>query len=95
MTQYIIDGSKFNSTSGFHEVVRELFDFGQYYGANPDALRDFLSTELERPLEIVWIYADRSKDFMGKDFDKLVGIFNYFVETEKDKPKKFLFRIEW
>lgn len=95
MTQYIIDGTKFYSVSDFHEVVREIFDFGQYYGANPDALRDFLSTELERPLEIVWKYCERSRESLGeREFQKLVGIFEYFVENEKDRPKKFFFRME-
>lgn len=95
LDRYLIDGTKFSSLSGFHEEARRLFDFGQYYGANASALRDFLSTELERPLEIVWIHSARSRELLGeREFLKLVGIFYSFVELEKDREKKFFFRLE-
>ena len=44
MDIYRLEGLKINSLADFHEEARRVFDFGEYYGANIYALRDFLST---------------------------------------------------
>lgn len=93
MDTYIIDGSSCGSLKEFHEEARKVFDFGEYYGANDYALRDFLATELARPLHVIWKNATYSKRMMGIDYDRIVSIFQEFVLAEQNKEKRFLFSI--
>jgi len=44
----------------------EALDFGSYYGANLSALWDRLSTDVERPIEIVWKESELSRMALGE-----------------------------
>jgi ribonuclease inhibitor len=93
MDIYRLEGLKINSLADFHEEARRVFDFGEYYGANIYALRDFLSTELPRPLQVIWSNARHSKAVLGEDFDRLVSIFQDFALKESGRQKGFFFTI--
>ncbi|EKY3120947.1 barstar family protein, partial [Cronobacter turicensis] len=55
MTEIILDGKKIENESEFHSVMSDLLNFGPYYGRNLDALWDRLSTDVERPVKIIWL----------------------------------------
>ncbi|MFC9055139.1 barstar family protein [Streptomyces anthocyanicus] len=71
-----IDGAVIHSERGLHDLLSRTLDFGPYYGANPSALWDRLSTDVERPIEIIWKEAELSKEALGEDeFEKIRDLF--------------------
>ena len=67
-----IDGSVIRSERDLHEVLSRSLDFGPYYGANLSALWDRLSTDVERPVEIVWKESELSRTALGEtQFEKI------------------------
>ena len=71
----VIDGSAVKDERDVHKQLSEQLDFGPYYGWNRAALWDRLSTDVARPVEIVWQDADASRRTLGAEtFDALVAI---------------------
>lgn len=67
-----IDGSSIRSVDEFHEFLSRALNFGSHYGANLSALWDRLSTDVERPVEIVWKNSESSKNSLGPvEFEKI------------------------
>lgn len=78
----IIHGNEIHSASDFHEKISEAFEFSNYYGKNLDALWDYLSTEVERPVSLFWMNSALSKSTMGDDFDKIASVLNRVVKQD-------------
>jgi len=78
----IIRGNEIHSESDFHKKISEAFEFSDYYGKNLDALWDYLSTEVERPVSLIWKDSELSKKFMGDDFDKLAKLLDRVVKQD-------------
>lgn len=76
MTEIILDGKKIENESEFHSVMSDLLNFGPYYGRNLDALWDRLSTDVERPVKIIWLNSDLSRNNLGYSFDQIIKIFS-------------------
>ncbi|MFC0433663.1 barstar family protein [Kutzneria buriramensis] len=71
----VIEGAQIRDVAGLHRVLAQELDFGPYYGANLSALWDRLSTDVERPVDIVWQDADVSRDRFGPEaFDAIVAV---------------------
>jgi ribonuclease inhibitor len=67
-----IDGATIRTESDLHEFLSRALDFGPYYGANLGALWDRLSTDVERPIEIVWKESELSRMALGENrFEKI------------------------
>ena len=66
----------------YNEIMRHL-DFPAYFGRNLDALYDFLSTDLEGPLEMVWQDSLVSLTAMGDDFQRVREVLES-VASERD-----------
>lgn len=67
-----IDGTAIRSEKDLHEFLSKSLDFGPYYGANLSALWDRLSTDVERPVEIVWKESELSRAALGESkFDNI------------------------
>lgn len=67
-----IDGEQITSAKEFHSTLARALDFGPYYSPNLSALWDRLSTDVERPVEIIWRNSEASRAAMGEtDFDDL------------------------
>ncbi|WP_055531745.1 barstar family protein [Streptomyces graminilatus] len=67
-----IDGATINSERDLHEFLSLALDFGPYYGANLSALWDRLSTDVERPVEIVWKASELSRTALGdQEFESI------------------------
>ncbi|MEU8718571.1 barstar family protein [Streptomyces sp. NPDC048663] len=70
-----IDGARIGSQADLHRVLAGHLDFGPYYGHNLNALRDRLSRDVERPLEIIWENAAVSRGRMGDEaFEALASV---------------------
>lgn len=81
----IVDGLEIYTESDVHRVLANLLDFGPYYGRNLDALWDRLSTDVERPVRIVWLHSDLSKQRLGEFFDRIIQI----LERTKQQDIQF------
>ncbi|ROV52399.1 barstar family protein [Neisseria chenwenguii] len=69
-----IDGNFVSKEIEFHEQLAHQLGITSYYGNNLDALWDLLSISIERPLTLVWFNSEKSKEFLGEDFEKIVRI---------------------
>ncbi|MEV6995522.1 barstar family protein [Streptomyces sp. NPDC093228] len=61
-----INGADIDSPEEFHTVLADRLDFGPYYRPNLAALWDRLSTDIERPVELIWRNSETSRDAMGE-----------------------------
>ncbi len=55
-----LDGTQIRTEADFHRHVAALLDFGPYYGHNLDALWDRLSTDVPRPVHLIWAALTRA-----------------------------------
>lgn len=70
-----LDGLSISSEQDFHKRIASAFSVAQYYGNNLNSLWDLLSTDVERPIEIVWKNSKESEQSMGETFKKTISIF--------------------
>jgi ribonuclease inhibitor len=70
-----LDGAHVLSEKEFHSIMSASLDFGPYYGRNLDALWDRLSTNVERPVKIIWLNSDLSRIYLGCYFDEIIKVF--------------------
>lgn len=83
----VIDGKDFTDEKELHNILAEKFDFGPYYGRNLYALRDFVS-DIERPVELVWLNSEISAGNLGSVFDYVVKIFKDAERHDKESGYK-------
>ncbi|MEU1054418.1 barstar family protein [Streptomyces sp. NPDC005876] len=62
-----IDGKRVRTASEFHAIMADALGLGSYYRPNLAALWDILSTDVERPIDVVWINSSISKAAMGDE----------------------------
>lgn len=86
----VLNGLKIHSQDDLYTQLEKRLSLPAYFGRNLDALWDVLSADVEGPFKIVWKHGDVSKQFMGKDFDKVVKLFK---ELERDRSD-FQLKIE-
>lgn len=80
-----------------HRVLSEKLDFGPYYGANLAALWDRLTTDVERPVRLIWKDAASSRAALGEDlFAKIIKLFRDVEQQDRDfgRSEVFTFAIE-
>ncbi|WP_240782875.1 MULTISPECIES: barstar family protein [unclassified Rahnella] len=73
--QLYLDGTRVLTEKEFHSIISASLDFGPYYGRNLDALWDRLSTDIERPVKIIWLNSELSRVGLGSYFDKIIAVF--------------------
>jgi ribonuclease inhibitor len=69
-----INGFNITSAEAFHKQIAKLLPFPDYYGKNLYALWDVLTTDIERPLTIIWKNSEVSKQSMKNDFKHIVEV---------------------
>ena len=83
MEKIVLDFSKCRYLGEIHNVLKEGFDFPDYYGENWDALRDCLADYCEGPLQV------QIKGLLSlpKEFDDCMRIMlRIFKDVHKDTP---------
>ncbi|MDO9005723.1 MAG: barstar family protein [Aquabacterium sp.] len=91
-----IDGSRIRSEVDFHVAIAQALRFPSYYGSNLDALRDILSADIERPVQLVWSNSTFSQSAMPLDFDRIVEILRNVErqDAEWNLPEEERFKFE-
>ncbi len=70
-----LDGKAIFTEYDFHRQVAKSLDFGEYYGNNLDALWDVLTTDIERPIKLIWDNSKISSKNLGiENFQKIVKV---------------------
>ncbi len=76
----------------FHERIRVVFDFPEWYGANLDALWDLLREPWSADVTVI------GADTMSKDlreyFPKIIEIFDEVKEEQKKYGLEFTYQIK-
>jgi ribonuclease inhibitor len=78
----IIEGNDIHTEADFHKKIAEALGFPSHYGKNLDALWDVLSTDIERPITLVWKNSASSKVAMGEAFEKIVDLLDKIVAQD-------------
>jgi ribonuclease inhibitor len=74
--QVEIQGEQIKSELDFHRQFAIAFEL-DFYGNNLAALWDSLTGDVERPVLLVWLNSDQSRENMGSiSFDRIVQILN-------------------
>jgi ribonuclease inhibitor len=81
-----ISGMSIRSLEDFYTEISRALHLTGHFGRNLDALWDVLTTDVEGPLELVWEDSAKSRDAMGKDFERVSGLLKE-VEEERDDFK--------
>lgn len=69
-----IDGALIRSEADFHRALSAALNLPAYYGSNLDALWDTMTTDIERPLHLIWKNADISQIAMPEEFESIVTL---------------------
>ncbi len=82
--QVIIDGAKIRTEADLHATLAKQLDFGTYYGNNLAALWDRLTTDVERPVEIIWSDSDQSRIALGEElFGRIARVLMEVEEQDR------------
>jgi ribonuclease inhibitor len=79
-----IDGSRILDEAAFHREIASALAFPAHYGANLNALWDTLTTDIARPIRLVWIDANISKLALGNRFDSIVELLQQVQKQDID-----------
>jgi ribonuclease inhibitor len=90
-----LDGSQVHNEADFHRQMTVLLDFGRHYGRNLAALRDRLSTDVERPVHLVWVDAEASRAALGSAaFDRIQRVLQATVDQDVELKRDDRFTYE-
>ncbi|WP_327150159.1 barstar family protein [Nocardia sp. NBC_01329] len=82
-----IDGTQIRTHADLHNALSGPLDFGPYYGHNLNALWDRLTTDVERPVEIVWESSGVSRELMGVEaFEAIASVLIEAAELDVSNP---------
>ena len=82
--QIEIIGSKIYTGQDFHNQISKIFSIQDYYGNNLDALWDLLSTNVERPITLVWKDAIFSKNQLKSTFIEIIKVLERVKKQDED-----------
>ncbi|QKV65141.1 barstar family protein [Pseudomonas sp. 43A] len=91
-----LDGLSISSEQEFHKRIASAFSVTQYYGNNLNALWDLLSTDVERPIELIWTNSKHSEELMGDSYRKILIILDR-VKTQDENfglDEKFSYQLK-
>ncbi|CAB3749044.1 barstar family protein [Paraburkholderia humisilvae] len=90
----IIDGLQISSEEDFHDAIAKGLALPAWYGKNLDALWDALTGMVDRPVELVWIHAERSKRKLPR-YEKIVSLLKDVekMDHESGREEVFVLRI--
>ncbi len=92
----IINGNDIKTEADFYKCIAAGLNFPSCYGRNLDALWDVLSTDIKRPVTLVWENSALSKKAMGGEYTKILNLLNRVVtqDIEWGLDEKFEVKFE-
>ena len=92
--QVELDGEHIANEAQFHAAIVKALDLGGHYGRNLDALWDVLTTDVERPVTLVWRDSTVSRQAMPERFAAIVGVLQRVAAQDRDHGWDECFDIE-
>lgn len=85
MKKIILEGKSFIDKKTTHKILKDAFEFPEYYGKNFDAFWDCItdyaiSCSQEETEKVIWKDFDVSKNNLGEDADLFLEIFQRAAE---------------
>lgn len=77
-----IDGHQIGSEADFHDATAGTFGLPRSYGRNLDALWDVLSTDVKRPVCLIWSHSGISEVDMTGWVDMVVKLLRRVEEQD-------------
>lgn len=92
----VIRGELVKSASDVHDQLASQLEFGPYYGRNLDALWDRLSTDVERPLHLIWTNSSMSELSLGPElFERFRSLLDGVVAQDESWKLAERFTLEF
>ena len=89
-----LDGQKILTEKDFHAELSKALDLPRHYGANLDALWDVLSTDIERPITLIWMNSAYSKKAMKAKFDDILEVLQSVEKQDIEWELEDIFKLE-
>lgn len=89
-----INGGDIQSEGDFHSEIASALNFPHHYGRNLDALWDVLTTDVERPIVLIWRDASSSKSALAERFDLIVELLRKVEQQDLDWGLKEKFELK-
>jgi ribonuclease inhibitor len=80
-----LDGRKIGSIASFQKQISDLLGLGPYYGMDFNALWDCLSTDVERPIKLIWLNSEYSRAELGDQAFKMIT--KLFQDVKKEDAR--------
>ncbi|WP_145554570.1 barstar family protein [Yersinia canariae] len=77
----ILDGLLIESEDDFHDAIAKELNLPIWYGRNLDALWDALTGMVERPVRLVWINSEISRERLSR-YEKIIDLFKDVAEMD-------------
>ena len=85
MKQIILEGKKFVDSVTTHEILKDLFNFPDYYGKNLNAFWDCITDwYIDDNAQIIWKDFNVSQNNIGEEADILLQLFQEASEEYGD-----------
>lgn len=81
--EVFIHGENILHEAEFHEAISRALDFPDHYGRNLDALWDVLTTDIERPILLIWKNSECSKQALGKRYHAIRNLLLDVMQQDK------------
>jgi ribonuclease inhibitor len=82
--QVTLNGRKIETESDVHDTLATALEFGPHYGNNLAALWDRLTTDVERPVKVVWLESTQSRKNLGGElFERIIRLMRDVEEQDK------------
>ncbi len=80
-----IDGREVRTERDLHRLLDQALDFGAYYGWNLAAVWDRLTTDVPRPVSVVWTHWQVSERNLGAERFEEIRDLRYAVQAQDEK----------
>ncbi|WP_442945514.1 barstar family protein [Nocardioides sp. CCNWLW239] len=94
--EVVIEGDQIVDLDKLHRVLAEALDFGPYYGRNMSALWDRLTTDVERPVDLVWRHSEQSRLAIGDEaYGRIRSLLLEVEEMDLARPAGHRFTVRF
>lgn len=87
------DGTSIMDEGDFHDALTEALDLSPFYGRNLAALWDTLTTDIEKPVQLIWNNSKASSQAMGDRFDAIVRVLQRVQRQDAEMGLKDRFEL--
>lgn len=97
LSEVLIEGRDVHSEMDLHRALEKQLDLGEHYGRNLAALRDRLTTDVPRPVRLIWRDSAVSRERLGEElFTTIAATFSAVADQDAGYglDDRFTFHVE-